>query len=118
MSKKKICKVCGEVNSSNEAYCTNCQASLNGAKIKDDTKNFVHYGSISSEYIGNPPVVSTLEWIIIMILLAIPLVNIIALIFMSFFWSNDNIRNFGRAVLILAVIGFVLAFILRSCNLY
>lgn len=114
---KKICKICGEINSSNSVYCANCQTSLNDAKKKEDTQKFVNYGTIDSKYIGNPSVVRTFEWLIILIILAIPIVNIIMLIVIAFTWQNDNIKNFGRATLILSVAGFVLLLLLRSCTL-
>ena len=58
------------------------------------------------------PVISLGDWIITLIVLAIPLVNII----MLFVWgfssgTNPNKQNFCRAALIFYLIGFVLFFL-------
>lgn len=52
-------------------------------------------------------------WVVIMILLAIPFVNIVAVLVMAFGIGNSNISNFGKAALIVAVAALVLALILN-----
>lgn len=61
-------------------------------------------------------VVSIGSWIGITILLAIPLVNIIVILYLAFGSSNDNLRNFGKASLILMIIGIIIALLFASCS--
>lgn len=105
---KKICKECGEVNISSAMYCANCQASLNDEKIKENPQDILNYGTISA----NSSVVGTLGWLIIIILMAIPIVKFIAVIVMAFIWRNDNIRNYGKAMLILIALIFIFDYII------
>ncbi|MGA9422087.1 MAG: hypothetical protein WBW61_06965 [Rhodanobacteraceae bacterium] len=56
------------------------------------------------------PTISLGEWIITLIVLAIPLVNIIMLLVWGFSANaNPTKRNYCRAVLIFIVVGIVLA---------
>ncbi|MGA9341156.1 MAG: hypothetical protein WBV61_02335 [Rhodanobacteraceae bacterium] len=58
------------------------------------------------------PTISLGEWIITLIVLAIPLVNIIMLLVWGFSAStNPTKRNYCRAVLIFLVVGIILAFL-------
>ena len=58
------------------------------------------------------PAISLGEWIITLIVLAIPLVNIIMLFVWGFSGStNPTKRNYCRAVLIFLVVGIILAFL-------
>ncbi|GEN46701.1 M48 family metalloprotease [Alkalibacillus haloalkaliphilus] len=52
--------------------------------------------------------VSIMTWIFILILTAIPFINLIALLVMAFGTFNPNINNFGKAVLILMAIGIII----------
>lgn len=61
-------------------------------------------------------VVSVGGWIGILILTAIPFVNIIGLIIMAFSTGNRNIKNYGRASLIVIAIPLSLAILLRACS--
>ncbi|CAH0119357.1 MULTISPECIES: hypothetical protein [unclassified Paenibacillus] len=62
------------------------------------------------------PVVSTKDWIVTMLLLIIPIVNIIMLFVWAFGGNtNPNKRNYSRAALIWALIGvaiYVIFFVL------
>ena len=58
---------------------------------------------------GNPPPVGVLKFLLINILFAIPIVNIIAILVISFKSSiNPNLRNYARAILIFILLGIVL----------
>ena len=61
-------------------------------------------------------VVSIGSWIGITILLAIPFVNIITILYLAFGSSNENLRNYGKATLIIFVIGIVIALLFVSCS--
>lgn len=60
-------------------------------------------------------VVSVGSWVVILIILAIPIVNIIALLIMAFSQGNMNIKNFAKASLILMVIPLALIILFRGC---
>lgn len=61
-------------------------------------------------------VVSIGSWIGISILLAIPIVNIIVVLYLAFGSNNENLRNFGKAALILMGIGIVLSVLFAACS--
>lgn len=65
---------------------------------------------------GNDEVVSIGMWVGILILTAIPFVNIIALLYMAFGASNDNIKNYGKASLILVGISLLFLLLIRGCS--
>lgn len=60
-------------------------------------------------------VVSVGSWVVILIILAIPIVNIIALLIMAFSQGNMNIKNFAKASLILMVIPLTLIILFKGC---
>lgn len=120
----KICKYCGEINSSSAMTCTNCQKTLTDAEIRDEGKsktgnhesligNNSTYKGIS--YKGYDDVVSIGSWIGIILILAIPIVDIIALFVMAFGSNNDNIKNFAKASLIISAIVIVLSLMFAAC---
>lgn len=115
---KKICKNCHEVNSGTAVICSNCQSTLTGSEIieevNEEYKSLLRNDSINnySTYTGNSEVVTIGTWMGIMLILAIPIVNLIAIFIMAFGSSNMNIKNFGRATLIFAGIGLVLSLLL------
>ncbi len=62
---------------------------------------------------SNNSVMSVVDWIIVLILMAIPLVNLIVLCIWAFGGSTPLVKaNFAKAALIMMVIGFVLTFLL------
>lgn len=64
---------------------------------------------------GTEDVVSIGTWILILIITAIPVINIISFFIMAFGIENENIRNFGKASLIVVGVGIVLAILLGGC---
>ncbi|KGX89671.1 hypothetical protein [Pontibacillus marinus] len=56
-------------------------------------------------------VVSMWRWMLYLVLLAIPLVNIITLFVLAFGSQNQTVRNYGRASLILGAIAIVIGFL-------
>lgn len=60
---------------------------------------------------SSAPVVSFGDWIITLILLCIPCVNIIMLFVWGFGDSNPNKKNYARAMLIIMLVSFVLSLI-------
>lgn len=74
-----------------------------------------YYGKGSG---GNEDVVSTGTWVLILILTAIPIVNIISVFVMAFGTQNENIKNYGKAALIIMGIGLALAFLFGACSAF
>lgn len=66
-------------------------------------------------YGDNSDVVSVGTWVLILIVTGIPVINIIALLFMAFGQENSNIKNFSKASLILVAIPLTLLILLRGC---
>lgn len=60
------------------------------------------------------PVLTLGDWIITLIVLAIPCVNIVMLFVWGFGQGNTNRRNYCRAALIFAAVGLVLSLIFSS----
>ncbi|TFB22905.1 hypothetical protein E3U55_06605 [Filobacillus milosensis] len=63
-------------------------------------------------------VVSLGAWILILILTAIPIVNIITVLVLAFGHDNENLNNYGKAALILMVLGLFLAMLTGGCSMY
>ncbi|MCG1023583.1 hypothetical protein EKQ44_18245 [Sutcliffiella horikoshii] len=55
-------------------------------------------------------------WIVVLLLIAIPLINIIVLLVLAFGDHNVNLKNFAKASLILMVVGFMLALLVSGCS--
>jgi len=58
---------------------------------------------------GRDDVISTLGWIVILILLIIPIVGLVVYIIWAFGKGNLNRRNYARASLILMLAGIILS---------
>ena len=67
------------------------------------------FNKITSD--NNEPV-SLTTWIIVLIILAIPCVNVIAYLYLAFGNTNTNLKNFSRAGLIMMCIGLLLSFLI------
>lgn len=121
---KKECRNCHEINSGSAMICSNCISTLSDAIIKEDiytrAKENAQHTGIGPEnniiYATEDAGISIGMWIGILILLAIPIVNIITLFCLAFGSGNKSLSNFGKASLILAGIGLVLVVLLRGCS--
>lgn len=84
-----------------------------------DPKNFHNnnYSNIDMRNSGSDDdVISIGTWILLLIVLAIPFVNIIGLLVMAFGARNENIKNFGKAILILFVILLIFSLLAKACS--
>ncbi|SHJ81155.1 hypothetical protein SAMN02745248_00999 [Hathewaya proteolytica DSM 3090] len=63
----------------------------------------------------NNDVVSIGTWIAILILTAIPILNIIGLLVMAFSQGNKNIKNFAKATLLVAAILVIFGMMFKAC---
>ncbi|MCT4542419.1 MAG: hypothetical protein N4A63_02620 [Vallitalea sp.] len=117
---KKICKKCGEINNSSAMFCINCQSSLIDAEIKKDNDEPIIANTSNSNssiiYTDESETITFGEWMGILIILAIPFINIIALFYLAFGQHNESINNYGKASLVLAGIGLVIVFLFRGCS--
>ncbi|GKX31957.1 hypothetical protein SH1V18_44370 [Vallitalea longa] len=111
----KICKECGEINSGSARYCSNCNSSLLDVKKTEQSTEPINYSKVQSIAYSSDTVTIG-QWVGIMIVLAIPFINIIALFVIAFGEFNESINNFGKASLILALVGIVIAILLRGCT--
>lgn len=53
-------------------------------------------------------IVSFQKWLLILFILGIPVINFLVMLFLSFVSENRNLRNFGRAGLVISIISFFL----------
>lgn len=70
----------------------------------------------SEIFFGDDDVVSIGQWILIIIGIGIPFIGIGVAIYLAFGATNENLNNFGKALLILMVIGLFLAVLLGACS--
>lgn len=121
---KKECRNCHEINSGSAMICSNCNNTLSDAIIKEDVysraKENAQRAGIGPDnnvvYTTGDAGISIGMWIGILILLAIPIVNIITLFYLAFGCENGSLSNYGKASLILGGIVLVLVFLLRGCS--
>ncbi len=123
---RKICKVCQEVNSGSSMICSNCHNTLLNAEIREEVRfgaggdNTIGLGNYNSrnniENTSASEGVTIGTWIGILIVTAIPIINIIALCIMAFGNYSETINNYGKASLILGVIGIAFAFLISACS--
>lgn len=123
---KKECRNCHEINSGSAMICSNCNSTLSDTIIKEDVytrakENARHTGigpDNNVVYTTGDAGISLGTWIGVLILLAIPIINIITLFYLSFGCENESLSNFGKASLILGGICLVLIILLRGCSGY
>jgi len=97
----KFCPSCGKKIESEQP--TNTQQPIQQTTMQNTTQPTT----------AQTGVISTLVWLGVLILFAIPLIGLIVYIFWAFgAVSNQNLRNFARASLILTIIGIVLSTII------
>ncbi len=61
-------------------------------------------------------VVGTGTWVLISFVLAIPIVNLIVMLFLAFGSDNQNLRNYGKAGLIMIAVVVVFSLLLVACQ--
>ncbi|SCG82338.1 hypothetical protein DW1_0730 [Proteiniborus sp. DW1] len=78
-------------------------------------KHYQNYYGTGNRGGGTEEVVSIGTWIVILILTAIPVINIISFFIMALGVENENIKNYGKASLIIVGIGLALGILLAGC---
>lgn len=120
MSKKR-CRKCYELNSGNEIICINCNSTLADAEIVEEQPlNSLPKGPIGANYQNSatmggthdPYAISLGMWLGIIVLSAIPLINIITICYLAFGNHTDTLKNYGKAVLISSIVAGVLLFMI------
>lgn len=72
---------------------------------------------MNGNYGDTDEVMSVGYWILVMLVLAIPIVNIIMYLVWAFSSNaNRNLSNFCKATLLIGLIGFFIAFSLAGCS--
>lgn len=120
----KKCPSCGFEIENEAKYCPYCGFGIDDSAITNEKTERIYEDTINRKYETNYTSVNTsneileepisfLNWLLILFLLQIPLVNIILLFIWGFGSDKENIsrRNFCRAYLIYLAIGIALAII-------
>jgi len=128
----QICSQCNRDVPDNVKFCPSCGTKIEQtdaqAPTQQPTPQYTQptpqyaqpapqYAQPAPQYTTQPPteqsgVLSTIAWIGVLILGAIPVVGLIVYIIWAFAnLNNKNLRNFARAILILWIITFVSALI-------
>ena len=80
---------------------------------KSNNNDYNHY---SKEPLNTEDVMTVPEWIGVLIVLAMPILNLIMYIMWAFGRrTNENLKNFCRATLIIGTIGILLSIMLGGC---
>ncbi|MBR5122319.1 MAG: zinc ribbon domain-containing protein [Anaerotignum sp.] len=101
----RVCKKCGGEVKMEDRFCMHCGMPLEEEPVKEE--------KIEEQFEEKADVLTMWEYLLILILMAIPVVNVIACIF----WivgknGNPNRRNFAKAWMVLAVVGTLLGGVL------
>ncbi|TCK98751.1 hypothetical protein EDC19_1186 [Natranaerovirga hydrolytica] len=107
---KVICKRCGEINADNAVFCLGCQSSLRTVGKFKDYSPAVNYGkhnTINRRAYEPDQEVSMGEWIVIIFLEIIPMINLMTLVYLAFGSSKKSLNNYGKASLLFILIAFV-----------
>ena len=101
----RVCKKCGGEVIMEDRFCMHCGMPLEEEPVKEE--------KIEEQFEEKADVLTMWEYLLILILMAIPVVNVIACIF----WivgknGNPNRRNFAKAWMVLAVVGTLLGGVL------
>ncbi|WP_047986156.1 hypothetical protein [Ornithinibacillus californiensis] len=70
----------------------------------------------SESFYGDDDVVSIGQWILILIGISIPFIGLIVTLILAFGSNNENLKNFGKAVLILMIFGLFFGVLLGACS--
>ena len=101
----RVCKKCGGEVKMEDRFCMHCGMPLEEETVKEE--------KTEEQFEEKADVLTMWEYLLILILMAIPVVNVIACIF----WivgknGNPNRRNFAKAWMVLAVVGTLLGGVL------
>ena len=101
----RVCKKCGGEVKMEDRFCMHCGMPLEEEPVKEE--------KIEEQFEEKADVLTMWEYLLILILMAIPVVNVIACIF----WivgknGNPNRKNFAKAWMLLAVVGTILGGVL------
>ena len=101
----KVCKKCGGTVKMEDAFCMHC-----GMPLEKEEPRREETVNEDKREDGKAEVLSLWDYLLMLILLAIPVVNIVVCIL----WivgkgGNPNRRNFAKAWMILAVVGTLLS---------
>ncbi|MBR5590512.1 MAG: zinc ribbon domain-containing protein [Anaerotignum sp.] len=101
----RVCKKCGGEVKMEDRFCMHCGMPLEEETVKEE--------KIEEQFEEKADVLTMWEYLLILILMVIPVVNVIACIF----WivgknGNPNRRNFAKAWMVLAVVGTLLGGVL------
>ena len=106
----KVCRNCGRTAKMEDQFCMDCGTPLekeNWAEMKSAEKQEEKTNEKKSD------ILSMGDYLLILILMAIPVVNFIVCLFWIFNKTgNPNRRNFAKAWVVLAVVGTILSGIL------
>lgn len=98
----KACKKCGGTVGQQDQFCIHCGTPLEKEPLREERRND-----------DRAEVLSMGDYLLMLILLAIPVVNfIVGILWIVNKSGNPNRRNFAKAWMILAVIGTILSGIL------
>ena len=97
----RVCKKCGGAVKMEDRFCMHCGMPLEEESVKEERTE--------EQFEEKADVLTMWEYLLILILMAIPVVNVIVCIF----WivgknGNPNRRNFAKAWMLLAVVGTLL----------
>ena len=97
----RVCKKCGGAVKMEDRFCMHCGMPLEEESVKEERTE--------EQFEEKADVLTMWEYLLILILMAIPVVNVIVCIF----WivgknGNPNRRNFAKAWMVLAVVGTLL----------
>ncbi|WP_339148850.1 MULTISPECIES: hypothetical protein [unclassified Sutcliffiella] len=78
--------------------------------------NHINHGTSPTRHDWDNSGVTIGTWIVVLLLIAIPLINIIVLLVLAFGDHNVNLKNFAKASLIIMVVGFMFALLVSGCS--
>lgn len=106
----KICKNCGREAKMEDRFCMDCGTLLEEEKWVDMEPVEKQEESVQKE---KSDILSMGDYLLLLILMAIPVVNFIVCLFWIFNKNgNPNRRNFAKAWMVLAIVGTILSGIL------
>ena len=115
---KRICPYCHYPNYEEATFCVSCQEGINHVEPTQYVSNQTLYNPIknpieTSRYVGYiPEEITILNWVLILIGLAIPVVNFIVIGSVLIASDNETLKNFVKANIIVILISIITYFLL------